>query len=326
MISPSIANINQSSFQNPSTSLPASSPITVSSEPVSAANYVPGTPIPIEPVTVFSIAGRPIPSNSLTTIDLGDGTVLTFDPKSTYAIAKPALDPANTLYDNPGESTFTASDCRVLVEIPQTPVFNGSKIQSRVAKQLIEITTLSVSIHRSKVPVRSFGYINPKGFARGSRTIAGTMVLTKTTAEVLYTFLQSGLMADLSKDTTYTKLDQLPPIDFTLLFSNEAGYISSQRLLGVELVTDGTVVSIQDILLEQQITWVAADLTPLTPLNFNSFFGVTTTPSNMLQTNKTFSSVMNQQQSNVLSSAFNDTTIKSPMNDSGTDYLGLLNL
>jgi hypothetical protein len=288
----------------------------VSSEPISTTTPdIGSTPIPLEPITIMDVKGRPVKSNSLVNVDLGNGTVLTFDPSTANAIATPALNPINTIYDNPGESTFTASDCRVLVEIPQTPVFNGSNIQSRIAKQLIEITTLSVSIHRSKVPVRAFGYINPKGFSRGTRTIAGTMVLSKTTAEVLYTFLQSGLMTDLSKDTTYTKLDQLPPIDFTLLFSNEAGYVSSQRLLGVELVTDGTVISVQDILLEQQITWVAADLTPLAPLNFNSFFGVTTTPSNMLQNNKTFGSVMKQQQSNTLNSPFNSTNLNSPNNN-----------
>jgi hypothetical protein len=124
------------------------------------------------------------------------------------------------------------------------------------------------------------------------------LIITKTTAEVLYTFLQSGLMADLSKDTLYTKLDQLPPLDFTLLFSNEFGYISSQKLFGVEFVTDGTVVSIQDMLLEQQITWVAADFSPLVPANFNTFFGVNTTTSSSTATQPTPGSVIKNQQTN----------------------------
>ena len=48
-----------------------------------------------------------------------------------------------------------------------------------MSKQLLECTTLTVSVHRVKSPVRACGYINPKGFARGGRTIAGTMILTQ---------------------------------------------------------------------------------------------------------------------------------------------------
>jgi hypothetical protein len=190
-----------------------------------------------------------------------------------------------------------------MIEVPQTPAFNGSAINTRVAKQLLELTTISVSIHRSKSPVRAFGYANPKGFVRGSRTIAGTMVMSKMTAEVLYRFLQAELMADLTKDTIYTKLDQIPPVDFTLLFSNEFGYVSTQRLLGVEFVTDGSVISVQDALMEQQITWMAADFTPLVPLNFNTFFGVNTTSSNAIQAQRTPANLIQQQNQNVPTSA-----------------------
>lgn len=254
---------------------------------------------------VYDAQGRANQASPLASIDLGNGQVLSFDLSSLDAQVTPAMDPmsaGNMLYDDSGDSSFTASDCRIMVEIPQTPSFNGSSVQSRVAKQLLEATTLSVSIHRSKSPVRAFGYANPRGFARGSRTIAGTLVLSKSTAEVLYRFLQSGLVADLTKDTIYSKLDQLPPLDFTLLFSNEQGFMSSQRLLGVEFVTDGSVVSIQDMILEQQITWLAADFTPLAPLNFNTFFGVNTTASNATAVQKTPGSVISQQNSNSLSS------------------------
>jgi hypothetical protein len=244
------------------------------------------------PAILRDAQGRTVKANPLATIDLGNGAVLSFDPTTLDARMTPTVDPSNALYDDSGDSVFTASDCRIMVEVPQTPSFNGSTINSRVAKQLLEATTLSISIHRSKSPVRAFGYINPRGFGRGSRTIAGTLILSKSTAEVLYRFLQSGLVADLSKDTIYTKLDQLPPLDFTLLFSNEQGFASSQRLLGVEFVTDGSVVSIQDMFLEQQITWMAQDFTPLAPLNFNSFFGVPTTPSNAIASQKTVQSTL----------------------------------
>jgi hypothetical protein len=107
-------------------------------------------------------------------------------------------------------------------------------------------------------------------------------------------------MSDLSKDTNYVKLDQLAPLDFTLLFTNEEGYASSQRLLGVEFVTDGSIVSVQDMFLEQQITWVAADLTPLAPLNFNSTFNVNTKPTNSTANHPTPTQVIQNSQSNQL--------------------------
>lgn len=273
---------------------------------------------------VYNAQGQPVQGNPLSSIDLGNGQVLSFDLSSMDAQVTPAVDPSSGnygIYDNSGDSTFTASDCLIMVEVPQTPSFNGSQIQSRVAKQLVEATTLSVSIHRSKSPVRAFGYANPKGFARGSRTIAGTLVLTKSTAEVLYRFLQSGLVADVTRDTNYTKLDQLPPLDFTLLFSNEEGYMSSQRLLGVEFVTDGTVVSVQDILLEQQITWMAADFTPLAPLNFNSFFGVNTTSSTGTSANQTPGSVIASSHSSTLAGNVNGSGTPSGSGLGGSDIL-----
>jgi len=42
-------------------------------------------------------------------------------------------------------------------------------------KQLVELTTITVSVHRVKSPAVACGYINPKGWARGRRTIAGTL-------------------------------------------------------------------------------------------------------------------------------------------------------
>ncbi len=266
--------------------------------------------------TVILDANGNVSTPGLRDIDLGNGTILSFDLSTMNAQVSPALDPrssgGNELYDDSGDSTFTASDCRIMVEVPQTPSFNGSRIQSRVAKQLLEVTTLSISIHRAKSPARAFGHANPRGFARGSRTIAGTLILSKTTAEVLYRFLQSGLVADLTKDTYYSKLDQLPPLDFTLLFSNEEGFVSSQRLLGVEFADDGNVTSIQDMILEQQITWYAADLTPLAPMNFNSFFGVNTTASNATAVQKTPGSVISANAASIdTTDVSNNSTIPS---------------
>jgi hypothetical protein len=99
-----------------------------------------------------------------------------------------------------------------------------------------------------------------------------TMVMTKFAAEVLLRFLASGLTSDKSKDLYYSKVDQLPSFDLSLLFSNESGWASYQRVLGVEFVTSADIYSIQDMLTEQSVSYLATDITPLLPLNFSSFY------------------------------------------------------
>ena len=139
----------------------------------------------------------------------------------------------------------------------------GPLTPGRVNKQLLECTTLSISINRITIPRRALGFINPKGFSNGTRTIAGSMILTQFTTDVLLRFLASTMMAEVSKDTTYTKVDQLPPMNLTLLFCDEYGYASYQRLLGVRFVMDAVVYSTSDMYTEKQITYMANDLTPL---------------------------------------------------------------
>jgi len=223
---------------------------------------------------------------------------------------QPNLNPGNGLYH---EASYTGSNLKVMIEVANdgTNTINptglstatnsnnvnqpGTARPARQAKQLVELTTITVSVHRVKSPAVACGYINPKGWARGRRTIAGTLVMTKFTTDVLYTFLKSGAFtSDLSKDTTYMKVDQLPPFNLTLLFADEYGNSSSQRLLGVELVTSGDIYSIQDMLSEQTVSYVAADFTPLMPLNQSSLYGAGAS-STVTAPQRTVGTVLSQQ-------------------------------
>lgn len=201
----------------------------------------------------------------------GTGYNINFDPNTLQGRVSPLLNPytSSGFGDSVigGYSTFTGSDILLMIEIAE-PAPDGK----RYAKQLVEATTITVSTHRETVPVRASGYINPKGFALGTRTIAGTLILNQFTAEALLPFFQSSLVNDGSKDTNFTKLDQLPPFNITLMFTNESGYASMRHLLGVKFVTDGVVYSIQDMLSEQTLTWMATDFTPLQPITAMSMF------------------------------------------------------
>lgn len=136
-------------------------------------------------------------------------------------------------------ATFTGADMTVLLDIVTDSL--PANIQQRMSEALVECSTLTVSVHRAKSPVRACSYINAKGFARGRRTIAGTLILIQFTVDVLFCFLQAVLPNDYSKDTTYVKIDQLRSFNLTLLFADEYGNASYRRLLGVDFITDGTI-------------------------------------------------------------------------------------
>ena len=164
--------------------------------------------------------------------------------------------------------TYTGSDMRVMID-------TGSGSGRSSLRQLVECTTLTVSVFREKSAVRALKYINAKGYARGRRTIAGSLILAQFTVSTLFRFLSQAGGAngqDVSKDSTYVKADQLPPFNITIVFADELGHASYQRLLGVEFVTDGIVYSNQDMLTEQTLSYVASDFTPLLPIDMTAFF------------------------------------------------------
>jgi len=56
--------------------------------------------------------------------------------------------------------------------------------------------------------------------------------------------------------------DQLPPFDITLCGANEYGALCVMKVLGVELLNEGAGVSIDDLVIEQQYSWVARSRLP----------------------------------------------------------------
>jgi hypothetical protein len=189
------------------------------------------------------------------------GSDLIINPTAMNTLATPGI---TNDYDN-NITSYTGSDLRLIVDV--VDAFRPWPTSTKLTKQLIECTTITVSVHREKDAVRACSFINPKGFARGKRTIAGTLILTQFTVDVLLRFLGATLWNDTSKDSGYVKVDQLPPMDFTMVFGNEQGQCSYRRLLGVDFLTDGTIYSMNDAMTEQTISFVAADFTPLLPFN-----------------------------------------------------------
>ena len=104
---------------------------------------------------------------------------------------------------------------------------------------------------------------------RGPRTIAGSLVFTVFDRHLVSTFVQQGFSGEpYSKFTDddrqdmilNMKLDEMPPIDVTITMSNELGNQSTLRIYGVLFVDEGQVMSIEDVLTEQTVSYIASDI------------------------------------------------------------------
>jgi hypothetical protein len=60
--------------------------------------------------------------------------------------------------------------------------------------------------------------------------------------------------------------DQIPPFDVTLAAANEYGALAVMRIFGIEILNEGYGVSIDDIVSEQQHTYVARTIIGWTPV------------------------------------------------------------
>lgn len=135
-----------------------------------------------------------------------------------------------------------------------------SKVSTKV---LAECQTLSLSVFRDKQAVRSCGTVYPKGFTRGPREIAGSLIFTVFNEHVLYQFLEAHASDFDAVNFSSAVLDQLPPVDINISFANEYGAVSRMAILGVEFLTEGQNMSIEDLLSENVVNFVARDFDPM---------------------------------------------------------------
>ncbi len=140
--------------------------------------------------------------------------------------------------------------------------------KSLTTTTLANLQTLSIQTHREKYPVRSMGTSYVKGYTRGPRTIAGSMIFTVFNEHALASLIRamSSKGSIYGEDNQISTLiaDQLPPIDLTIVFANEYGSLSQMGIYGVEFVNDGMTLSIEDLLTESVVNFVARDVDVMT--------------------------------------------------------------
>lgn len=173
----------------------------------------------------------------------------------------------------------------------------------------VEIGALSgitFSVTREKAPIYTMGSPNPRSFSRGKRGIAGSLIFTVFDRPALYTMLDQNITRDANAHRFFTRAhnalpgdtgyksrgiaevgdqntsvvskvpyyaDQIPPFDITITFANEYGQAAVRSIYGVELLNEGSGASMDDIVLEETMTYVARELGPMYTIDINDMIG-----------------------------------------------------
>lgn len=168
--------------------------------------------------------------------------------------------------------------------------FSGVDIKATFGGKVIgELQGVSYSVTREKAPIYTMGSADPRSFSRGKRGIAGTLVFTVFDRSALMESFKtmddrSGwffahdsdvmkheveeekgaqVWQDVNTDNSWQPAwypDQIPPFDIVLTAANEYGQIAQMSIRGVEILNEGSGMSIDDIVTEQSMTFVAREV------------------------------------------------------------------
>jgi len=164
--------------------------------------------------------------------------------------------------------SFAGTDISATMVIPVIDRLGGT-VSSMDVLELAEIQTISYSIHRENAPVRTIGHVNPRGFVKGGRTIAGSLIFTVFNEYAFYRIKEyRQIMAETG--LFFAPLaDMLPPFDIVLTFFNEYGLGAKMKIYGVTIVDEGQTMSVDDLITEQTYTFMARGIQPLISMDYD---------------------------------------------------------
>lgn len=125
-----------------------------------------------------------------------------------------------------------------------------------------ELSQISYSVFREKVPVRSLGRVSMKGYTRGMRTITGIMGFTVFDESIVY-----RCMREIKEQGYRMLMDEMPLFDVTISMANEFGAQSKMMFYGVSTYTEGMVMSIDDVMTQNVYEFYALDIDPMHRVN-----------------------------------------------------------
>jgi hypothetical protein len=163
------------------------------------------------------------------------------------------------------------------------------------------LLSISYSIQREKAGIYTCGSPDPRSVSRGKRGIAGSLIFQVFNQDVLYQIIYNhrdeflfwtrtsnkiindvsgaygvddngnGTLNDWKKQSlaygAYTPFyaDQIPPFDISLTFLNELGNLARMDVRGVELLNEGMGISVEDMAIEQAMTFIARSVGKMVP-------------------------------------------------------------
>lgn len=158
--------------------------------------------------------------------------------------------------------SYSGSDCRVYI-----------RDESGEIILLDSLSTASISLHEAKSPVRTLGRRSVVGFTESLRTIAGSLVFV-----VLEDHPLGNLKSHATKNKNYSK-DQkknqslssirkkattLNAVDLYFVYKTETDTKGSDMwVAGVRFINEGIVTSVNDMVTEIVMQFVAEDIRPL---------------------------------------------------------------
>lgn len=145
--------------------------------------------------------------------------------------------------------------------------------------ELGELQTISYSIHRENSPIRTLGHVNPRGFIKGGRTIAGSLIFTVFNEYAFYRIKKYRELLARRNGFFAPLADMLPPFDIVVSFFNEYGQSAKMKIFGITIIDEGQSVSIDDLITEQTYTYMARGIQPLIKLDALSEIDSTRDPA-----------------------------------------------
>jgi hypothetical protein len=167
---------------------------------------------------------------------------------------------------------------------------------------ILEIQGISFTVSREKAPIYTMGHANPRAFCRGKRGIAGTVIFTVFDRQALLeqqksrkfwadqeeltgrsqalsagqTSVQRAGGASMQDPLSLTDKergglvspsvpwyeDQILPFNIILVALNEYGHQMKMEIRGCEILNQGQGISVDDLMIDQQMTFVATDIYP----------------------------------------------------------------
>ena len=187
--------------------------------------------------------------------------------------------------------------------------FSGVDIRAVVEGETVgTLQAISYAVQREKAPIYVMGRVDPLSFSRGKRGVAGTIItlmldqhmmlntpfrdmrfvadndeIFASTVDLLNASNTNDLeeidgsafsASNISDNYTIRNawyVDQIPPFDTVILAVNEYGQAASMRIYGIEILNEGSGFSIDDIVIENQMTYVCRTILPWQKLGSFNF-------------------------------------------------------